>query len=185
VGDPGGGPTGPTLLGLPAAKGLSPRAGSESGPALRATRRDAETRTATAFLTNLGLDKTKLDRLHDVPTEHLIEAQSMTRGGFSPVHDGDVIPENMFEPVATRISEDVALIIGSNKDEGTFLLQSDAELFTINDAGLRSRVKNALGSDEAASRALDLYRRTYPQAPPTGYRVQISPHRSQRNRPIT
>src|SRR5262249_36379818 len=185
VGDPGGGPTGPTLLGLPAAKGLSPRAGSESGPALRATRRDAETRTATAFLTNLGLDKTKLDRLHDVPAEHLIEAQSMTRGGFSPVHDGDVIPENMFEPVATRISEDVPLIIGSNKDEGTFLLQSDAELFTINDAGLHSRVKNAVGSDETANRVLDLYRKTYPNARPTDYWVQIYTDRSMRTRSMT
>ena len=184
-GESGGGSKVSTLLGMPAAKGLFQRAAIESGPALTATSRDAATRTATAFLTNLGLDKTKLDRLHDVPTEHLIEAQSMTRGGFSPVHDGDVIPENMFEPVATRISEDVPLIIGSNKDEGTFLLQSDAELFTINDAGLHSRVKNAVGSDEAANRVLDLYRKTYPNARPTDYWVQIYTDRSMRTRSMT
>jgi para-nitrobenzyl esterase len=184
-GESGGGSKVSTLLGMPAAKGLFHRAAIESGPALTATSRDAATRTATAFLTTLGLDKTKLDRLHDVPTEHLIEAQSMTRGGFSPVHDGEVIPENMFEPVATRISEDVPLIIGSNKDEGTFLLQSDAELFTINDAGLHSRVKNAVGSDEAANRVLDLYRKTYPNARPTDYWVQIYTDRSMRTRSMT
>jgi para-nitrobenzyl esterase len=184
-GESGGGSKVSTLLGMPAAKGLFHRAAIESGPALTATSRDSATRTATAFLNTLGLDKTKLDRLHDVPTEHLIEAQSMTRGGFSPVHDGDVIPENMFEPVATRISEDVPLIIGSNKDEGTFLLQSDAELFTMNDAGLHSRVKNAVGSDEAANRVLDLYRKTYPNARPTDYWVQIYTDRSMRTRSIT
>jgi para-nitrobenzyl esterase len=184
-GESGGGSKVSTLLGMPAAKGLFQRAAIESGPALTATSRDAATRTATAFLKVLGLDKTNLDRLQSVPTQHLIEAQSMTRGGFSPVHDGVVIPENMFEPTATRISEDVPLIIGSNKDEGTFLLQSDAELFTIDEAGLRSRVKNAVGSDEAASRVLDLYRRTYPEARPTDYWVQIYTDRSMRTRSIT
>lgn len=184
-GESGGGSKVSTLLGMPAAKGLFHRAAIESGPALTATSRDAATRTATAFLNLLGLDKTNLDRLQRVPIEHLIEAQSMTRGGFSPVHDGVVIPENMFEPTATRISEDVPLIIGSNKDEGTFLLQSDAELFTIDDAGLRSRVKNAVGSDEAASRVLDIYRRTYPGARPTDYWVQIYTDRSMRTRSIT
>jgi para-nitrobenzyl esterase len=183
-GESGGGSKVSTLLGMPAAKGLFHRAAIESGPALTATSRDAATRTATAFLTNLGLDKTKLDRLQTLPTQQLIEAQSMTRGGFSPVHDGAVIPENMFEPVATRISEDVPLLIGSNKDEGTFLLQSDAELFTMDEAGLRSRVKNALGSDDAANRALDLYRKTYPGARPTDYWVQIYTDRSMRMRSI-
>src|SRR5580765_4226738 len=184
-GESGGGSKVSTLLGMPAAKGLFHRAAIESGPALTATSRDAATRTATAFLTTLGLDKTKLDRLQNLPIQLLIEAQSMTRGGFSPVHDGDVIPENMFEPVATRISADVPLLIGSNKDEGTFLLQSDADLFTMDDAGLRSRVKNAVGGDEAATRVLDLYRRTYPNARPTDYWVQIYTDRSMRTRSIT
>jgi para-nitrobenzyl esterase len=183
-GESGGGSKVSTLLGMPSAKGLFHRAAIESGPALTATAPDAATRTATAFLKNLELDKTKLDRLQNLPTQLLIEAQSMTRGGFSPVHDGVVIPENMFEPTATRISEDVPLLIGSNKDEGTFLLQSDADLFTIDDAGLRSRVKNAVGSDEAATRVLDIYRRTYPNARPTDYWVQIYTDRSMRTRSI-
>jgi para-nitrobenzyl esterase len=181
-GESGGGSKVSTLLGMPAAKGLFNRAAIESGPALTAASRDAATRTAEAFLKTLGLDKTRLDRLQSVPVELLIEAQSMTRGGFGPVHDGSVIPENMFEPVATRISEDVPLLIGSNKDEGTFLLQSDAELFTMDEAGLRARVRNAVGGDEAATRVLDLYRRTYPNARPTDYWVQIYTDRSMRTR---
>jgi para-nitrobenzyl esterase len=183
-GESGGGSKVSTLLGMPAAKGLFHRAAIESGPALTATSPDAATRTATAFLKILELDKTKLDRLQNLPTQLLIEAQSMTRGGFSPVHDGVVIPDNMFEPAATRISEDVPLLIGSNKDEGTFLLQSDADLFTFDDAGLRARVKNAMGSDEAATRVLDIYRRTYPNARPTDYWVQIYTDRSMRTRSI-
>jgi para-nitrobenzyl esterase len=178
-GESGGGSKVSTLLGMPAAKGLFHRAAIESGPALTATSRDAATRTATAFLPSWDSTRPNSIVCRTCP-QHLIEAQSMTRGGFSPVHDGEVIPENMFEPVATRISADVPLLIGSNKDEGTFLLQSDAELFTMDDAGLRSRVKNAVGSDEAASRVLDLYRRTYPNARPTDYWVQIYTDRSMR-----
>ena len=130
-GESGGGSKVSTLLGMPAAKGLFHRAAIESGPGLTAVPRDTATKTATAFLNLLGLDKTKLDQLQNRSIQELIEAQSMVRGGFSPVHDGDVIPENMFDPVATPISADVPLLIGSNKDEGTFLLQSDADLFTI------------------------------------------------------
>jgi hypothetical protein len=49
-------------------------------------------------------------------------------------------------------------------------LQSDAELFTFNEAGLKSRVKNFVGGDdEAAERVLNLYRKTYPNARPTDY----------------
>jgi para-nitrobenzyl esterase len=185
-GESGGGSKVSVLLGMPAAQGLFHRAAIESGPALTATSRDSANRTAAAFLGQLGLDKTKLDRLRTIPVGRLIEAQSLTRGGFGPVHDGDVIPQNMFDPVATSISADVPLVIGSNKDEGTFLLQSDQELFTLNEAGLRTRVKNfAGGSDEAADRILDIYRRTYPQSSPTDRWVQIYTDRQMRLRSIT
>jgi para-nitrobenzyl esterase len=185
-GESGGGSKVSTLLGMPAAKGLFHRAAIESGPALTAAPREAATRTASAFLNLLGLDRTKLDRLQERSVEELIEAQSMVRGGFSPVHDGDVIPENMFDPIATPISADVPLLIGSNKDEGTFLLQSDAELFSFDEAGLRARVKkSAGGSDEAAERILGIYRKTHPDAKPTDYWVQIYTDRSMRMRSIT
>jgi para-nitrobenzyl esterase len=171
---------------MPAAKGLFHRAAIESGPGLTAVPRATATRTATTFLNLLGLDKTKLDQLQKRPVEELIEAQSMTRGGFSPVHDGDVIPENMFDPVATPITADVPLLIGSNKDEGTFLLQADAELFTFDEAGLKVRVKNSAGgNDQAAERILSIYRKTYPNATPTDYWVQIYTDRSMRMRSIT
>jgi para-nitrobenzyl esterase len=185
-GESGGGSKVSTLLGMPAAKGLFHRAAIESGPALTAVPRETATRTATAFLKLLGLDRTRLDQLQKRSVEELIEAQSMVRGGFSPVLDGDVIPENMFDPVATPISADVPLLIGSNKDEGTFLLQSDSELFTFDEAGLRERVKKSVGgSDEATERILSIYRKTYPNAKPTDYWVQIFTDRSMRMRSIT
>jgi para-nitrobenzyl esterase len=185
-GESGGGSKVSVLLGMPAAKGLFHRAAIESGPALTATSRESAARTATAFLGVLGLDKTELDRLKTIPVGRLIEAQSLTRGGFSPVHDGDVIPANMFDPVATNLSEDVPLLIGSNKDEGTFLLQRDDELFTLDESGLRTRVENfAGGSEEAATRVIDVYRRAYPDASPTDRWVQIYTDRQMRMRSIT
>ncbi len=185
-GESGGGSKVSTLLGMPAARGLFHRAAIESGPALTAGSRDAATRTAAAFLDVLGLDKTKLDQLAEMPVGRLIEAQSLTRGGFGPVLDGTVIPEHMFDPGATRISEDVPLLIGSNKDEGTFLLQSDSELFTLDEAGSRARVKAFAGdSDAAATRIIDIYRRTFPDLSPTYRWVRINSDRRMRMRSIT
>ncbi len=185
-GESGGGSKVSTLLGMPAAKGLFHRAAIESGPGLTAQSRENATKTASAFLSTLGLDKSKLGDLQKMPVELLIEAQAMTRGGFSPVHDGSVIPENMFDPVATPISQDVPLLIGSNKDEGTFLLQSDQELFTLDEAGLETRVKKfAGGNDQAAERILAIYRKTYPNASPTDYWVQMNTDRTMRMRSIT
>ena len=184
-GESGGGSKVSTLLGMPAAKGLFHRAAIESGPGLTALSRENATKTATAFLNNLGLDKSKLSQLQKMPAELLIEAQVATRGGFSPVHDGSVIPENMFDPVATPISADVPLIIGSNKDEGRFLLQSDPELFTFDEAGLKMRVKKfAGGNDEAAERILAAYRKAYPKADATEYWVEMNTDRTMRIRSI-
>jgi para-nitrobenzyl esterase len=55
----------------------------------------------------------------------------------------------------------------------------------MDDAGLRSRVKNAEGNDEAATRVLDIYHKAYPNARPTDYWVQIYTDRSMRTRSIT
>ena len=184
-GESGGGSKVSTLLGMPSAKGLFHRAAIQSGPALTATTRGAATRTATAFLNVLGLDKSKLDELQKTPVGLLIEAQSMVRGGFSPVMDGDVIPQHMFDPLATTLSAGIPLLIGSNKDEGTFLLQSDADLFTFDETGLKARVKNSAGgSDEAAERILGTYRKAHPGAKPTDLWVQIYTDRSMRMRSI-
>jgi para-nitrobenzyl esterase len=185
-GESGGGSKVSTLLGMPAAKGLYHRAAVESGPGLTALSREQATKTATAFLNNVGVDKNNLAKLQKLPVELIIEAQALTKGGFSPVHDGSVIPDNMFDPVATQISADVPLLIGSNKDEGTFLLQADQELFTLDDAGLNARVKRfAAGNDEAAGRILAIYRKTYPQGMPTDFWVQMNTDRTMRMRSIT
>jgi para-nitrobenzyl esterase len=184
-GESGGGSKVSTLLGMPSARGLFHRAAVESGPALTSGSRDAAARTAASFLGVLGLDKTKLARLTELPVGRLIEAQSLARGGFGPVVDGTVIPAHMFEPMATSISEDVPLLIGSNKDEGTFLLQSDAELFTLDEAASRARVKDfAGGSDAAADRIIGIYRRTFPDLSPTYRWVRIYSDRRMRMRSI-
>jgi para-nitrobenzyl esterase len=173
-GESGGGTKVSTLLGMPAARGLFHRAAIESGASLRAGAREAANRTAAAFLDVLGLDKTKLRALADIPVGRLIEAQSLTRGGFGTVVGGPAIPEHPFDPAATAVSADVPVLVGTNKDEGTFLLQSDRDLFTLDEAGSKTRVRDFMGDDASTDRAIALYRRLYPDLSPTYRWVRIN-----------
>lgn len=173
-GESGGGTKVSTLLGMPAARGLFHRAAIESGSALRAGAREAANRTAAGFLAVLGLDETKLGELADLPVGRLIEAQSLTRGGFGTVVGGPAIPEHPFDPVATTISAEVPVLVGSNKDESTFFLQSDEDLFTLDEAGSRARIRDYMGDDASTDRAIALYRRLYPDLSPTYRWVRIN-----------
>jgi len=173
-GESGGGTKVSTLLGMPAARGLFHRAAIESGSALRAGSRDAANRTAAAFLDVLGLDETKLQELANIPVGRLIEAQSLTRGGFGTVVGGPAIPQHQFDPVATTISAEVPVLVGSNKDESTFFLQSDQDLFTLDEAGSRARVRAYMGDDASTDQVIALYRRLYPELSPTYRWVRIN-----------
>jgi len=173
-GESGGGAKVSTLLGMPAARGLFHRAAIESGSALRAGTREAANRTAAAFLNVLGLDKTKLGELANIPVGRLIEAQSLTRPGFGTVVGGPAIPEHQFDPVATTISAEVPVLVGSNKDESTFFLQSDEDLFTLDEAASRARIRAYMGDDASTDQVIALYRRLYPDLSPTYRWVRIN-----------
>lgn len=182
-GESGGGCKVSILMAMPAAKGLFHRAVIESGPWLKVKAPEQARQLAERFLSRLGLDKSRLDRLHELPTYRLLEAQLLTTSrrwfphdpplthGFSPVLDQS-IPAHPFEPGAPRLSADVPMIIGYNLDEGTLLLQDDAELYALDEAGLVQRVQEKVGED--AQGVIKVYRATYPQATRTDLISYIS-----------
>jgi para-nitrobenzyl esterase len=185
AGESGGGHKVSTLLGTASAQGLFHRAVIESGAGLTARSREESLDFTDRFLARLGAEKSDIATLQTMPFTRLFEAyflmmdrrwypqETPPRGSFSPVVDGTVIPQKMFTPVATPLSADIPVIIGHNKDEGTFFRQSDAELYSLDDTGLRSRVAAMVGED-AADRVVSVYRRVYSSASPSQLLIQIA-----------
>jgi para-nitrobenzyl esterase len=121
-GDSAGSSSIANLMGSPRAKGLFQRAVGESGAwmglSLTSTRTLAEAEQAGVKIAE-GLHAQTLDELRTKSAEDLLKAG---RGG-GPVIDGWFLPEDVGAIFAQHKQNDVPLLGGSNKDEGTFFLQ--------------------------------------------------------------
>jgi para-nitrobenzyl esterase len=88
-------------------------------------------------------------------------------GGFNaaPVVDGTSLPRNVFDPMATELSANVPLLIGSTETEVTWNVNTD---YTppADEAALRERIKKTLRSSDDAQidRAIATYRKDRPKA---------------------
>jgi para-nitrobenzyl esterase len=163
-GQSGGGGKVSTLLGMPAAKGLFHRAIAESGSASSGVTSSAATASAEAVLEKLGLKATQVAELQKIPMQRLLEVA--TGGGvraLAPVTDGRTLPAVPFDPVATAISADIPLIIGSTETEVTWSANTSYD--PLDDAALHSRVKQvARVGDQAADQLIAVYRKGRPKA---------------------
>ena len=186
-GESGGGRKVSTLLAMPAAKGLFHRAIIESGAILRLrTPRDA-TREAELVLAELGIARSEVERLQQVPDERLLEAHlaalrthtpeepvvGMTTS--TPVLDGDNLPVHPYDPTATTISADVPVVVGYNRTEETlFANRGPNAEFDMTDGRLRERISERLGSTGSADEVVDVYRTAHSDATPWDLYILIS-----------
>ena len=156
-GQSGGGRKVGTLLAMPSAKGLFHRAVIESGPTIKLVERDQAIRVAAMLLAKLNVDKAQVRELQKMPVDRIMSAyfavvkdmagQDQMTQGFSPTVDGNAVPHHPFHPAASPISADVPLMLGSTRTEMTLL--SDEASFSLDEAGMRSRVKNLVGQPTA------------------------------------
>jgi len=120
-GDSAGSASISNLMGSPRAKGLFQRASGESGAwmgiSLQPTRTLAEAEQAGVKMAE-EMHAHSLKDLRAMPAEELLKGG---RGG-GPVIDGWFIPKDVGAIFAEGRQNDVPLIVGSNKDEGTFFL---------------------------------------------------------------
>jgi para-nitrobenzyl esterase len=183
-GQSGGGAKVCALMAMPSAKGLFHRAAIQSGSALRLTPRETATRAAEKMIAQIGLDKSRLGELQDVPFEMMIAAQVTLSAqtpptGFSPVIDGTVLPRHPFEPGAPEISADVPVIVSTTLDDAA-LGRTD---FGLDEAGLLAEVKTLAG--DSAERILTAYRRSYPNVAPFLLLCRMLTDRSGRRSAVT
>jgi len=172
-GQSGGGRKVGTLLAMPSAKGLFHRAVIESGPTIQLVERDQAIRVAEMLLAKLNIDKTQVHDLQKLLVGRIMSAyfsilkdmagQDQMTQGFSPTVDGKAVPHHPFHPAASPISADVPLMLGSTRTEMTLL--SDPASFSLDEAGLRGRVKSLAGVEGDA--LIDVYRKLNPGATPS------------------
>ena len=128
-GDSAGSASISNLMASPLAKGLFQRASGESGAwmgiSLQPMRTLAEAEQAGVKMA----EEMHAGSLADLRAKPADEVLKSGRGG-GPVIDGWLLPKDPAEIFAAGKQNDVPLIVGSNKDEGTFFLQpTTAEKF--------------------------------------------------------
>ena len=175
-GQSGGGQKVSMLLGSPPAKGLFHRAIVQSGPGIRFVERARASEITGMLLAELGLDSKRLRDAQTLPIEQVLKAQyavgaklMRTPGildGFSPVLDPQVLPAHPFEPQATPLSADIPLLIGGTRTEMTAFVGPDTAAFSLDDAGLKTRVSKLFGEGKAQN-VIDAYRHETPNATPS------------------
>ncbi|MPZ30576.1 MAG: carboxylesterase family protein [Rhodospirillales bacterium] len=178
-GQSGGGGKVSALMAMPRAKGLFHKAIIQSGASVRFAERDRTTRLADAVLKHLGLRRDQLEALQALPLERLQEAVApaqatlprphqplLDRYNFGPVIDGNLLPNQPFDPAAPAVSDDVPLMIGDTKDESAIFLAPDDAVWnrTISEDELRRRV--AAVARDAADSLLAYYKQRDPAASP-------------------
>ncbi len=186
-GESGGGAKVSTLLAMPSAKGLFHRAIIESGPSLRVGSPQDAARVADLLAAELGLKASQVRALQAVPTAKLLAAYFSVQpklrsagigGSFGPVLDSASIPRHPFDPDAPAISDDVPLLIGTNRTEATFppfMSPADQDR-GMDEAGLRQRIKAAFPKGDAES-LIGVYRQANPGATPFDLLLYITTDR--------
>ncbi|QIW81478.1 carboxylesterase/lipase family protein [Bacillus tequilensis] len=153
------------LLAMPAAKGLFQKAIMESGASRTMTKEKAAS-TAAAFLQVLGIDESRLDRLHTIPAEDLLKAADQLRKEenenifqlfFQPALDPKTLPAEPQKAIAEGAADGIPLIIGTNRDEGYLFFTPDSEV--LSQETLDAALEYLLGQP-LAEKVADLYPRS-------------------------
>ena len=148
------------------------------------SRADA-TATAEQVLAELNIGTSRIDELRRIPANRLLNAQmavlkkinlmsfaNRRRVGFNPVIDGMNLPGGPFAPAAPAISSHVPLMIGTNKDEMTLFFALAPWMATLDEAGLRERVRMFIG--ERGDALLAQYKRARPYDSPQDLMMAIA-----------
>lgn len=130
-GESGGGGKVGTLMCMPVAKGLFHKAIIMSGTILNVNTHEMTQALGRAVLEELGIDKTNLDSILEVPYQDLYEAGQRAMAasigtrrpgtpmmwGFGPTPDGEMLLQQPFQPGFASISDHVPLLMGTTFNE--------------------------------------------------------------------
>lgn len=191
-GQSGGGGKVSALMGMPSAEGLFHRAVVESGASLRQGTLDRSAEVAAGVVSELGLSKDNISKIHDLPDHAIVQAAldagrktaAAARGrgrgpggpggGWGPVVDGKVLPRNSFDPDAPSYAAKVPLIVGSVLNEMANAVQmGDASVDSWSMDEMKSRLSAQRGQ-ETAEHLIAVFEKLHPSATPFEIYSRIS-----------
>ena len=178
----GGGKVG-ALMAMPAAKGLFHRAIVESGSMLKVGTQERSRELAGLVVAELGIERANIDQLQTVPFQKLVEVSAAVLAkhnprpagsvpnfrrmaslmGWGPVLDEKVLPAHPFDPVASELSADVPMIVGTVLNEFVNGI-NHPEVESMTNEDVETRVKGMFG--ENAPKVLAAFRERVPGAKP-------------------
>ncbi|MBQ9172288.1 MAG: carboxylesterase/lipase family protein [Bacteroidales bacterium] len=169
-GQSGGGGKVSTLMAMPSAKGLFHRAVVQSGSTLRIGLQESSRKLGLAFLEELGVTaQNAAEKLSTFTYQELVDAGNRASaklrtggfgGGFGPVLDGDIVAVQPFDPVASEISADVPMLIGTNFNEFMFDISEPKT-----EAQVMESLSGRLGEEKAAG-FIEEFKKVYPGEDP-------------------
>lgn len=176
-GESAGGTSVATLLACPEAKGLFQRAIVESGPSAILWNRQTATTLTNKYFEFLGISADSIHLLKSVPVEDLKNAEDKLlkymvaetpHKVFSPTIDGSLLTTDIMSCLNPNQTGNVAMMIGTNKDEATLFASRrlkmaprdakglDKYLFPAMKPNDRSKIISAYGKFPRRRAVLDL-----------------------------
>ena len=133
------------LLAMPSAAGLFQQAILQSCPPNMYQTKQKATDTAKRILNQLQLTENNLSRLEDLPVDNLLEAAADVTT-WCPTIDGEYLPQNPDQALASGSSKNIPILIGTNRDEHNLFSFFDQSWRTIDEKEIRTRFEQSLGS---------------------------------------
>lgn len=171
-GESGGGAKVSTLMGMPPAQGRFHKAIAQSGTAVRVVERASAAAFAEKVLAQLGIAKADVHKLQKLDYKAVIAAAAAVQAAnprlgrsLAPVLDGRSLPAHPFDPMASAVSRNVPMIVGTNKDESTLFSVMQPRFGSWTEDEARARFKQALGA--RADDGYALFRKLRPDYSPT------------------
>lgn len=180
VGQSGGGGKVSILLSMPSAKGLFHKACVHSGSTLRLPETDKSLSLSSAVLAELNVSAGNADVLQSISSEQLLNAAlaALTkvnaplanapttpgrnpRLSFSPYVDGEVIPQQPFDPGAPVVSADVPMFVCNTLNEFIDALDKP-DAFSMTADELSSKISAVYGN--RAAEIIAVFRKGHPKA---------------------
>lgn len=140
-GESAGGGIVTTLMTSPAAEGLFHRAIAESSPATSVYGQDRSERMARELLQTAEADPSDVSSFRNIPADRLAAAAMTVYAAtpldepgtlaFTPVVDGDLVPEHPVDVFARGGALPVPLLIGTNRDETSLFTMMKSPLMPV------------------------------------------------------